>query len=408
LRSNVQNIKAQSKFSKRWSILFEPYLEKWLWWHAVILIRRTAFVAASVISDDQTRKLIFTYLNLTFLVLQVLVTPYVRSLDNRSETLSLLVLTVLSVLMTPYSPPYGPAISLMIVLLIAIPAIIFCGLILFHTVIPLCKTHVGLVRNMSFRKRTRSKGAQDNQSSPISELHQGRSLSPHRTPADGSPLAVNRLAKMQSTDDGRFPTIEEEEPSQQASVTSFAAPPLSLAFPSGASASAVVLSPVPPSDGLPSSSGLSGPAGPDLAPLEQLCRSSSEGMKQELKEDSPSPVPQPLSVAVAEPDYEDETAPENAPETRVPPLSIASSLASRRLFVPTALMNTSLAFEVKPPSPHVRTRAVPAIPPPPTAPLTPLTPLPLTPVTPSSPASLTPPEQLDSSLDLDVPAQSQQ
>lgn len=109
-------------------VLYEPYkaTPAAFLWAAVILIRRSTLVAADTgLFGDLTMKyMAFSLLNLLFLLVHLLVQPYRSWLQNHTETASLSVLTVVSIILCAQPPPLATAIDDTVTVIVIFTAIV--------------------------------------------------------------------------------------------------------------------------------------------------------------------------------------------------------------------------------------------------------------------------------------------
>jgi hypothetical protein len=107
-------------FLTRWSPLFRMYHPRAWFWLPLVLLRRAAFVLASVwlVQQPAIRFMAFTFLNFGSLLLHQMVLPFDSALINHLETTSYVLLVCLSVLLTGYAPPYSLPIQITLFLLV--------------------------------------------------------------------------------------------------------------------------------------------------------------------------------------------------------------------------------------------------------------------------------------------------
>jgi len=123
-RHAIQQSQADSH-EKLWacSILFEIYQPSTFYWHVVILVRRTAYVAASAIFDPVTRGMAFTLLSQACILLQHFAQPYLDHHSNRIEIVSITLHAALSAVVTAFPQPLSSeGATVALVLLIPLPS----------------------------------------------------------------------------------------------------------------------------------------------------------------------------------------------------------------------------------------------------------------------------------------------
>jgi len=114
------------KFRSVWGILFESFSERVPWWQTIILCRRMAFVAidAGLFLHPSAKAMAFSLLNLGALLGHHIVHPYRRPDLNQHETISLLMLLILSIVLAGSPPPYATGEQVVITLVVILPIVL--------------------------------------------------------------------------------------------------------------------------------------------------------------------------------------------------------------------------------------------------------------------------------------------
>lgn len=84
-RGNITN----PRFRERFSILFEAFSPACYFWNSVVLVRRSALVAITLVPDYMTRNALFGFLTLLFLLVHLRAQPYGTPAANAAEGVSL-------------------------------------------------------------------------------------------------------------------------------------------------------------------------------------------------------------------------------------------------------------------------------------------------------------------------------
>jgi len=126
-------LELNSKFHQYFGILFEPYSQKYFWWHGWILIRRAGIAGSAAAQALGVRSFLFVVINFVCLQVHQYFLPYKSVMTNNFETVSLTLLTILAVLLATYGTDSNESIALhiIIIVLVVVPAMIF--LVFFST-----------------------------------------------------------------------------------------------------------------------------------------------------------------------------------------------------------------------------------------------------------------------------------
>ena len=139
-----------SGFLMRYGILFQAFSSHAWYYQVVVLIRRAVFVIVSVVltESSDSRAFSFVLLNIASMILHLYVKPFVDESVNQSETISILMLLIISALINAYSPPYTIPTQVVLFLLI-VPTIGFL-------LIQIIRQKAAIIHNRI--KRSMSKG----------------------------------------------------------------------------------------------------------------------------------------------------------------------------------------------------------------------------------------------------------
>jgi hypothetical protein len=114
-------------------IVYDVYRRDRYWWEFVVLLRRVALLGITVLlrDDRKTMLSILTVTNIAVLCAHMLASPYHTHYDNRLESMSLMLLAVVTAVLTPIPLPLTTAQSLGISLTVLIPTLGFLAMVAF-------------------------------------------------------------------------------------------------------------------------------------------------------------------------------------------------------------------------------------------------------------------------------------
>jgi hypothetical protein len=117
-------------------IVYDVYRDKRYWWEFVVLLRRVCLVALTVwLRDDRkTMMSMLTVANIAILCAHMIASPFATKHDNQMESLSLMLLAVVTAVLTPLEIPLETDISLALSLTVLIPSLGFIALCLWARV----------------------------------------------------------------------------------------------------------------------------------------------------------------------------------------------------------------------------------------------------------------------------------
>jgi len=117
-------------FMSRWGIFYERYKSKSYWWTGWTLGRRTLLVALATFVQDRGQKFAWiSLIQLLALGMQIAYVPYLAPSENFMELVSLVALLILTIILGSYNLPYPLVVSVILTLMVFIPAIIFIGIL---------------------------------------------------------------------------------------------------------------------------------------------------------------------------------------------------------------------------------------------------------------------------------------
>lgn len=119
---------------QRWGILSASFHSRAWYWQALVLLRRTLFVAASVtlIEDSRSKLMCFCYFNSCAYLLHSYVQPYREQRLNQWEAASHTVLLFVSILLLASSEPYTQPVQIALTALIVPLTALFVAATLTH------------------------------------------------------------------------------------------------------------------------------------------------------------------------------------------------------------------------------------------------------------------------------------
>jgi hypothetical protein len=124
----------QDSFARRFAPLYLAYSPRAWFWQALLLIRRAAYVVASVllVQDPASRFFAFGLLNFASLMAHLGVQPFRSRTLNRAETASYTALVCVSMLLAVYLPPYNAVVQAFSFLLVVPLAAVLAGIVVWR------------------------------------------------------------------------------------------------------------------------------------------------------------------------------------------------------------------------------------------------------------------------------------
>lgn len=108
------------RFRKRFSILFEAFSPTCHLWNSVVLVRRSALVAVTLVSDYLTRNALFGFLTLLFLLMHLHAQPYATRTPNVAESVSLVVHLCIALFLNTSSAQVGYTLTVRVLVLLLV------------------------------------------------------------------------------------------------------------------------------------------------------------------------------------------------------------------------------------------------------------------------------------------------
>jgi hypothetical protein len=85
--------------------LYAAYHRSRYWYAVAVLLRRTVFAAVFFIPSPATRAMVFSFLNVCFLVSHIVIWPFKQRTKNMAEGVSMVLLVLISILLCNYPEP---------------------------------------------------------------------------------------------------------------------------------------------------------------------------------------------------------------------------------------------------------------------------------------------------------------